>query len=84
MITEKNIYRTIAYKQMKAWCDGDKVRLKRVVKEFVDNRNAYTAKYPTPKDKLKATYDLMSCFMWHFTPQGALYWERIHYAYLQR
>lgn len=84
MITEKNIYHTIAYKQMKAWCDGDKVKLKRLVKEFVDNWNAYTDKYVTPKDRLKASDDLMSCFVWHLTPQGALYWERIHYAHLQR
>ena len=84
MITEKNIYHTLAYKHMKAWCDGDKVRLKLLVKQFVDNRNAYTETYASVPDKLKASYDLMSSFIWHFTPQGAAYWERIHYAQFQR
>lgn len=84
MITEKNIYHTIAYKQIKAWCDGDKVELKRLVKEFVDNRNAFADKHEIHKDNLKGSYDLLCCFIWHSTPQGTPYWERIHYAYFQR
>lgn len=81
MITEKNIYRTLAYKQLKLWCDGDKAKLKILAKQFVDNRNNF---YTGNGGNIKSTHDLMSAFFWFITPQGAPFWERIHYATIHR
>lgn len=72
MISAKNIYGSKAYKQLKAYANGDKALLKRLVQSYVDNYNMYSS------TKFSNQRTLVDSFIWHVTKQGGAYWECIH------
>lgn len=79
MISAKNIYNSHAYRQLKAYANGDKALLKRLVEEYVENYNNY--EFNKNKVKFSNSMDILGSFTWDRTPQGQGYWSYISDGY---
>lgn len=73
MISAKNIYNSEAYRQLKAYANGNKALLKSLVEEYVHNYNDYQLN----KTKFDNSMDILGSFIWGETKQGHNYWACI-------
>jgi hypothetical protein len=72
MVSAKNIYGSKAYKQLKAYANGDKVLLKMLTEQFLHNVNMFQHK------AFKNHFDVMSSFVWHKSLEGHTFWSDLH------
>lgn len=72
MISAKNIYNSRAYRQLKTYANGDKVLLKRLVEQYVDNYNSRGH-----MGSFRNARVLSDSFIWAVTKQRHAYWENI-------
>jgi len=73
MITKRNIYGTVAYRQMKAFAIANGDSLPLLVEQYVNNWNNLQ-----PMVKVKNTMGILQSFIWSDTPEGQAYWSNVY------
>lgn len=75
MISAKNIYGSVAYKQLKAYAGGDKALLAKLVEKFVHNSNMQRPE----REVFKKGWCVCASFVWHKTTEGHTFWNKVDF-----